>query len=101
MRTQTCLKRLGLTGAVLALAVLVSSCGSNTVAGDPQVTGAGDPQVTGAGDPQVTGAPAATSTEPDASTDLLGFTAPLVGGSDLNAASFAGKPVAFWFWAPG
>ncbi len=40
-------------------------------------------------------------TTPTASADLLAFTAPLVGGSQLNAATLAGKPVAFWFWAPG
>jgi hypothetical protein len=32
---------------------------------------------------------------------LLNFTAALVGGSQVDAASLLGKPVAFWFWAPG
>ena len=30
----------------------------------------------------------------------LGFTAPLVGGGEFDGAAHAGKPVAFWFWAP-
>lgn len=32
--------------------------------------------------------------------DILDFTAPLVGGGELNGADYAGKPVAAWFWAP-
>ena len=30
----------------------------------------------------------------------LQFTAPLVGGGDIDAATLAGKPTLFWFWAP-
>jgi len=32
--------------------------------------------------------------------DALRFAAPLVGGGQFEGASVAGKPVAFWFWAP-
>jgi hypothetical protein len=32
--------------------------------------------------------------------DLLRFSAPLVGGGELNGAEYAGAAVAFWFWAP-
>ena len=31
---------------------------------------------------------------------LLQFSAPLVGGGTLSAAEYAGRPSAFWFWAP-
>ena len=30
----------------------------------------------------------------------LQFSAPLVGGGDIDAATLAGKPTVFWFWAP-
>ena len=30
----------------------------------------------------------------------LDFRAPLVGGGEFDGASYAGRPVAFWFWAP-
>ena len=30
----------------------------------------------------------------------LQFTAPLVGGGAIDAATLAGKPTLFWFWAP-
>ncbi len=30
----------------------------------------------------------------------LAFRAPLVGGGEFDGAAYAGRPVAFWFWAP-
>lgn len=30
----------------------------------------------------------------------LDFSAPLVGGGSFDGATMAGRPVAFWFWAP-
>jgi hypothetical protein len=30
----------------------------------------------------------------------LAFGATLVGGGSIDLAQYAGKPVAFWFWAP-
>jgi hypothetical protein len=54
--------------------------------------------------------PAREATAPAASTastaesqggpEALGFTAPLVGGGELDAATLAGSPVVLWFWAP-
>jgi hypothetical protein len=32
--------------------------------------------------------------------EALRFTAPLVGGGEFDGAAPAGRPVAFWFWAP-
>lgn len=32
--------------------------------------------------------------------DSLQFSVPLVGGGELDGSALAGKPVAFWFWAP-
>jgi hypothetical protein len=32
--------------------------------------------------------------------EILRFSAPIVGGSQLDGASLVGRPVAFWFWAP-
>ena len=48
--------------------------------------------------------PAAGDTPPAddvvAAPAALQFTAPLVGGGELDAATLAGKPTLFWFWAP-
>lgn len=32
--------------------------------------------------------------------DALRFSAPLVGGGDIELDAFAGRPVLLWFWAP-
>lgn len=32
--------------------------------------------------------------------EALRFTAPLVGGGEFDGSAVAGRPVAFWFWAP-
>jgi len=47
-------------------------------------------------------APADTAAAGDvvAAPAALQFTAPLVGGGELDAATLAGKPTLFWFWAP-
>lgn len=52
----------------------------------------------------------AAATEPDAPAPapandavvpaLLQFSAPLVGGGNIDAANLAGKPTVFWFWSP-
>ncbi len=43
--------------------------------------------------------PAGSAAAPVA-PEALQFTAPAVGGGEIDAASFAGKPTVFWFWAP-
>jgi hypothetical protein len=50
--------------------------------------------------PAPTSAAAAGTTAPAPAPDALRFTAPLVGGGSIDAASLAGQPVLFWFWAP-
>ena len=32
--------------------------------------------------------------------EALRFTAPLVGGGEFDGPTAAGRPTAFWFWAP-
>jgi hypothetical protein len=36
----------------------------------------------------------------NATPAALQFSAPLVGGGEFDGAAEAGRPVAFWFWAP-
>jgi len=44
---------------------------------------------------------AATAQEASAAgPDVLRFSAPIVGGGELDGSTLAGRPVAFWFWAP-
>jgi hypothetical protein len=54
----------------------------------------------GSNDPD-TGVAATTETTLDSAVpEALRFTAPLVGSGEFDGAAVAGRPVAFWFWAP-
>jgi hypothetical protein len=46
--------------------------------------------------PTVPGATGVAAHAPEA----LRFTAPLVGGGEVDLAGYAGRPVLLWFWAP-
>jgi hypothetical protein len=37
---------------------------------------------------------------PAAVPAALDFTAPLLGGGEIEMGQFAGRPVLLWFWAP-
>ncbi len=54
--------------------------------------------------PAATQAPAVADAPADsggaATPAALQFSAPLVGGGDIEAAALAGRPVLLWFWAP-
>ena len=61
----------------------------------------------GGGDDGSSAATSATSavpaTAPAAATAVpaaLDFSAPLLGGGELDARTYAGQPLALWFWAP-
>jgi hypothetical protein len=71
--------------AVAAISLLIG-CGSS----DPST------QSTANDAAQPTAAGAAPSDVPA----VLDFAAPLVGGGEFSGKSVAGKPTAFWFWAP-
>lgn len=80
--------------ALLALTLVAAACGADTV--DPpreQTTSSGPlPSATGPGSSSA--APAAAIPE------ILEFEAPLLDGGTFRGADYAGKDVAFWFWAP-
>lgn len=71
--------------AAIACALLAPSCGTD----DADAVRTGDAGNAGnAGEAGAEG------------SDLLAFTAPLVGGGTFDGASATDRPVAFWFWAP-
>jgi hypothetical protein len=69
-------------GVAAVLAVAAVACGSPTATSTPASS--------------ATAQPSGAAAVPD----LLKFTAPLLGGGTFDGTAFAGKPVAFWFWAP-
>ena len=79
-----------LTGLVCA-ALLASACSS-----EPSEPHAADPSTP---TPVTTTAPTPDRSTP-AATAVLRFTAPRLGGGTIDGEDFAGRDVAFWFWAP-
>jgi hypothetical protein len=69
-------------GAIAAGAMLFAACGGGSATDSA---------------PESDAVPAATN---DAAPAALQFSAPLVGGGELDASTLAGKPTVFWFWAP-
>jgi predicted small lipoprotein YifL len=63
----------------LLVGLAVASCGSSAPSSAP---------------------PAATAAPADGTPKVLSFTADRLGGGKVAGASLAGRPVAFWFWAP-
>jgi hypothetical protein len=48
-----------------------------------------------------TGGQAAPATSPSVGVpDIVNFTAPAVGGGEVDVAALAARPLAIWFWAP-
>ena len=93
--------RLAVAAALLALA----ACGSAT----PSSVGAAAPATAPPAQTAASSSPASATTAAPASASAAGsvkvskvltFSAPKLGGGTLEGASLAGKPVAFWFWAP-
>jgi hypothetical protein len=74
-------RRLRALLAAAALGLVLAGCGS-------EGSGRGDGQWVGSAP---TSAPTA---------DLLSFTAPTIGGGEVDAATFRGRPTLLWFWAP-
>jgi hypothetical protein len=73
-------------------ATLLVACGGNT---EP----AASPATPAPAAPAATAAPSGG----DVGTEVpaaLRFTAPLVGGGEIELGALAGRPVLLWFWAP-
>jgi hypothetical protein len=103
----------GVTAVTCGVLLTLASCGSsktvNTAApaAAPAATTvkAATTGVTAAAPAVSTAAPAASTTLAAATPaaalpEIYNFKANKVGGGAVDGAEFAGKPVAFWFWAP-
>ena len=102
---------LAVAAALLALAACGSATPSSVGAAAPASVGAAAPATAPPAQTAASSSPASASatTAAPASASAAGsvkvskvltFSAPKLGGGTLEGASLAGKPVAFWFWAP-
>jgi hypothetical protein len=78
--------------AAAALVLVAASCTGDTPAPSRTEPPATTPSGRGASAPPTAGSPAPA--------EVLGFTAPRLGGGTIEGTEFAGRDVAFWFWAP-
>jgi hypothetical protein len=82
--------------ALAALALVAAACGGEPAATTDAVGSATAPSGDGSTQAQTqTGTPTSA-----AIPEILEFEAPLLGGGTLRGVDYAGKDVAFWFWAP-
>lgn len=79
--------------ALLALTLVAAACGGETLVAsqDGASSSSGTPIATEPGSSPATAA---------AIPEILEFEAPLLDGGTFRGADYAGKDVAFWFWAP-
>ena len=84
---------------VALTAVLLTACGQDSRTGNAGTADATQPPATTT---PVDRAPVDTASPEQAAAapEALQFSAPLVGGGELDLRSYAGRTVAFWFWAP-
>jgi hypothetical protein len=99
----------------LSLAGILSACGgagsSGTEGVRPQPSSVTSDPPASSGTEGVRPQPSSVTSDPPASEpdgrgltptvpDVLRFSAPLVGGGEIELATLAGRPVLLWFWAP-
>jgi hypothetical protein len=84
---------------LLCVAVLVGACSSETIE-PPATDDAAPPVPSGTTPPAAEGTTPPTPRSTPATAEVLMFTAPRLGGGTIEGADFAGRDVAFWFWAP-
>ena len=89
------------------IAVALAACGGGADEPDaataPTTTAAAiERPATSEGSSESTGTPESTGIDAGGAIvpEALQFSAPLVGGGDIEMASLAGRPVLLWFWAP-
>jgi len=85
--------------AVATVALLAAACGSDGSTDSALPAPAEASDTADAPDDTSDDAPADQAAA-DGVPELLQFTAPLVGGGEIDATSTAGTPTAFWFWSP-
>ena len=80
--------------AVAAVAVVLGACGGRD--------GSTDPTNEATSDTSPTAGSIAVEADGESPTDagILGVSASLVGGGDIDLAAYGDRPLLLWFWAP-
>lgn len=84
---------LGIVAAAAATALLVAGCGAPDGGGEAAPQDGAEASSSGADAAQGGGGGQSPA-------EALDFTAPAVGGGEIDGAELQGEPVVLWFWAP-
>jgi hypothetical protein len=87
-------------GAIAAGAMLFAACGGGSATDSAPESDAAPAATAAAVEAPTNDAAGDGAATNDAAPAALQFSAPLVGGGELDASTLAGKPTVFWFWAP-
>jgi hypothetical protein len=78
----------------VALSLVLSGCGTET--SETAETAKDQPRTT----TSTKAADAGRSEASGGTVDLLSFTAPAIGGGQVDGSTFQGRPTLLWFWSP-
>jgi hypothetical protein len=91
----------GRSAALLGLLLVASACSGG---GEPVEPRSGSPRqsadASAGAEPEASGSPDGGNTDGGRPAEVLRFSAPRLGGGTIDGEDFAGRDVAFWFWAP-
>ena len=100
----TSLRRLA---PVCASLLLLAACGASDDGAADRTAENATPADSAPADPSASSGPVIDTDTADPADPAdpgvpaaLQFTAPAVGGGEIDAATYAGTPTVFWFWAP-
>lgn len=82
-----------LRSSVVAGLLVLSACGGSSSEGASTTTKP-------AGDATAPPTTATATASAPAGSELLAFTAPAIGGGEVDASVYQGRPTLLWFWAP-
>jgi len=93
------MRRRAIAAAASIAAIVSASCSSPAPVSDRSVAATPTTEAPVVASPTPAGDPDEPSTRPEPAA-ILGFSAPLLAGGQLEGSSLEGRDVALWFWAP-
>jgi hypothetical protein len=92
-------RRASFAAAATIAAFVAAGCSSTVPAPEGSVAATPTSEAPVVASPRPAGGPDEPSTRPEPAP-ILGFSAPLLAGGQLEGSSLEGRDVALWFWAP-
>ncbi|MDH5314211.1 MAG: hypothetical protein OEW66_10320 [Actinomycetota bacterium] len=84
----------------MALVLVAAACSSGSVGQQPAPDATETPIAQTGGGAGSDGNGGTNGSNAGSTAEVLGFSAPRLGGGTIEGQDFSGRDVAFWFWAP-